>query len=61
MTTFRVRLFIPKSFQKLNSIEIREAAGIEDELIFGTKEGLVEKLPERKSDLDGFWIHLKKM
>jgi hypothetical protein len=45
----------------LNSIEIREAAGIEDELIFGTKEGLVEKLPERKSDLDGFWIHLKKM
>jgi hypothetical protein len=59
--TFRVTLLSPTSFQKLNAVEIGKATGIEYQFVFGTKEGLIEKWPERKFKLDGFLIHVRKI
>ncbi|MEW5858759.1 MAG: hypothetical protein AB1861_15445 [Cyanobacteriota bacterium] len=41
----RLVIFNPAAFQKMNSVTVREAAGIEYQFSFGAKQGLVKKLP----------------
>jgi hypothetical protein len=42
----------------LNSVEIGEAPGIKYQLSFGTKHGLVEKLPERELNFNVLFSHI---